>query len=314
MACARMRGQPEGYVVSSKLSRIEIPASKGVFSCLAGGPPLGQAPLIHLAHATGMNAQTYAPLLERLAARYTVRAVDLRGHGLTTVPAEPSRLRSWERYVHDLVPILEQWGQPAILVGHSMGGAVSGELAAVHPSLAAGLLMIDPAVAPRAAVPALAIARATGFNRRFPIAEQAAKRRAVWPSREMLIAGYRGRGAFKTWGPGFLENYIDGGIRPAADGAVELTCAPAWEAKTFSTISLMFWRRISRLRCPVSVLYAEHHSTLRDEGARTLRKLHPAATLEKVPGSSHFIPMESPDLVIAAIDALAARAKAQKAA
>lgn len=300
--------------MSSLLSRIEIPASGGAFSCLAGGPPLGQAPLVHFAHATGMNAQTYQPLLEELATRYTVRAVDLRGHGLSTVPAMPSRLRSWERYIRDLVPIMEHWGQRAILVGHSMGGAVSCELAATHPRLVSGLLMIDPAVVPRLAVPAMAVARLTGLMRPIPLAAQAAKRRATWPDRDTLLKAYTGRGAFKSWAPGFLEHYIDGGTRENADGTLRLSCAPAWEAQTFSSISLKFWPRLARLSCPLGVLYAERNSTLREDGASLVRRLHPTAAIEKVPGSSHFIPMEQPRAVVAAIDALVARAAAQKAA
>ncbi len=291
----------------SPLARIEIPARSGHFSCLAGGPPMGQAPLVHFAHATGFNAETYAPLLAPLCERYTVRAVDLRGHGLSTVPAEAGRLRSWLRYVHDLVPVLQGFGQKAVLVGHSMGGAVSAELAALHPELVAGLLMIDPAVVPRAAVPAMALARATGLARKIPLAERAARRRAVWASREAMIEAWRGRGAYKTWQPGILDAYVQGGTIEQQDGMVRLACTPAWEARTFSTISLAFWRRISRVTCPVTALYAEHQSTLRADGARTLKALHPEAVVEQVPGTSHFIPMEQPEKVIAAVDALVAR-------
>lgn len=292
------------------LYRIEIPATGGHFSCLAGGPPLGEAPLVHLTHATGMNAQTYAPLLEVLASRYTVRAVDMRGHGLSTVPAEASRLRSWTRYVHDLAPILRQWGQAsggqkAILIGHSMGGVVSAEVAAAHPDLAAALLLIDPAIVPAIAVPAFALARMAGLAGRLPLAEQAAKRKADWPSREVMVKAYSGRGAFKTWKPEFLEAYVAGGTRDNADGSVSLTCAPEWEARTFSTIGLTFWRTVARVSCPLSVLYAETGSTLRSDGARGLKSIRPAATVARVPGSTHFIPMEFPETVVAAVDALA---------
>ena len=288
----------------SLLSRIEIPAEGGVFSCLAGGPAPGTAPFIHFAHATGMNAETYRPILEQLASRYTVRALDLRGHGLTTVPADPRRLRSWSTYVRDLAGVLAGFGQKAILVGHSMGGAVSADVAALHPSLAAGLLMVDPAVVPRRAVPALAIGRVTGLMRKLPMAEQAARRRAGWPGREAILKAYTGRGAFKTWGPEFLSAYIEGGTIPQDDGTIRLACAPAWEARTFATINLTFWRRLGQIKAPVSVLYADTHSTLGRRGAATVQKSLPNAVVERVPGSSHFIPMEFPERVIAAVDRL----------
>lgn len=311
--CRRMRKKNKETAVSL-LHRIEIPAGDGHFSCLAGGPDLGAAPLVHFAHATGMNAETYRPLLEELAGRYTVRAVDLRGHGLSDVPAQASRLKSWARYVHDLVPILQGFGQKAILVGHSMGGAVSAELAALHPELAAGLLLIDPAVVPRVAVPAFAIARLAGLAHRLPLAERASKRKEVWPSRAVMIKAYGGKGAFKTWGPGFLESYVAGGTIDNADGSVRLACSPAWEAKTFSTVGLSFWRRIGRVKCPLSVLYADHQSTLGARGAAILQAQQPQAVIERVAGSSHFIPMEFPGRVIEAVDALQARVRAVESA
>ncbi|TDP49152.1 alpha/beta fold hydrolase [Zavarzinia compransoris] len=288
----------------SLLARIEIPAEGGFFSGLAGGPPLGSAPLVHLAHATGMNAETYRPILEALARRYTVRALDLRGHGFSTVPADPRRLRSWSRYARDLAGILEGWGQPAFLVGHSMGGAISTEVAALHPGLAAGLLLIDPAVVPKRAVPALAFGRVTGLMRRFPLAEQAAKRRADWPGREVMLKAYTGRGAFKTWRPEFLDAYVQGGTTDKPDGTIALACAPAWEAQTFATIGLSFWRRVPKLVCPVGVLYADKGSTLGRRGAASLSKVLPAAAVTRVPESTHFIPMEFPAVVEQAIDAL----------
>lgn len=291
----------------SLLHRIDIPATQGHFSALAGGPPLGEAPLIHFAHATGMNAETYRPLLESLCDRYTVRALDLRGHGLSTVPAEASRLRSWARYAQDLATILGQWGQKTILVGHSMGGAVSAEVAASHPDLAAALLLIDPAVVPAVAAPAFFFARMAGMTRKLPLAERASRRQAVWPSREVMVKAYSGRGAFKTWRPGFLESYVAGGTRDNADGTVSLTCAPEWEAKTFSTIGLSFWRGMARVRCPIATLYAETDSTLRTQGAQSLVAIHPGSAVTQVPGSTHFIPMEFPEVVAEAIDALAAR-------
>ncbi|PWR22742.1 alpha/beta hydrolase [Zavarzinia aquatilis] len=308
-----MGGKKKEIPPLSLLHRIEIPAGDGHFSCLAGGPELGRAPLVHLAHATGMNAETYRALLEVLAERYTVRAVDLRGHGLSTVPAQASRLKSWARYVHDLVPILQGFGQKAILVGHSMGGAVSAELAALHPELAAGLLLIDPAVVPRVAAPAFALARLAGLSHRLPLAERASKRKDVWPSRAVMVKAYGGKGAFKTWGPGFLEAYVEGGTFDNPDGSVRLSCSPAWEAKTFSTIGLSFWRRVARVKCPVSVLYAEHQSTLGAKGAAALQALQPKAAIARVPGSSHFIPMEFPAAVIEAIDALRARVATESA-
>jgi pimeloyl-ACP methyl ester carboxylesterase len=48
-----------------------------------------QGPLLHFAHATGFNAETYQGLLEPLAARFHIHAADARGHGLTVMGTAP---------------------------------------------------------------------------------------------------------------------------------------------------------------------------------------------------------------------------------
>ncbi len=46
-------------------------------------------------HANGFNAQTYRVLLSPLGAGLRILAIDQRGHGDTTLPANPEGHRSW---------------------------------------------------------------------------------------------------------------------------------------------------------------------------------------------------------------------------
>lgn len=90
----------------------------------------GSGPPLLLVHGLGSAATTWDPLLPRLAARYDVVAVDLPGHGRSpalprTEPATPGRLA---RSVADLLDTLG-WDRPHVL-GNSLGGWVSLELAA----------------------------------------------------------------------------------------------------------------------------------------------------------------------------------------
>jgi len=90
----------------------------------------GSGPPLLLVHGLGSAATTWDPLLPRLAARYDVVAVDLPGHGRSpalprTEPATPARLA---RTVGALLDHLG-WDRPHLL-GNSLGGWVSLELAA----------------------------------------------------------------------------------------------------------------------------------------------------------------------------------------
>ena len=70
-----------------------------------------------------------------------VIAPDLRGHG--RAGWEPPW--NFEAIVADLVSVLA--GEPAVVVGHSFGGAVALHLAARHPELVRSLVLLDPAIA-----------------------------------------------------------------------------------------------------------------------------------------------------------------------
>ncbi|OYX89899.1 MAG: hypothetical protein B7Y78_14200 [Caulobacter sp. 35-67-4] len=139
--------------------------------------------------------------------------------------------------------------------------------------------------------------------KKMPIAQAALRRRAVFDDREAVVAAYTGRGAFKTWPETMLADYVDGGFVDRDDGKVELACAPAWEASNYSAQAHDPWRAIRKVTGPVRILRAERGSTCRigDRFARRGRDV----TVETVAGTSHFLPMERPDLARDAIFAMA---------
>jgi len=118
-----------------------------------------------------------------------------------------------------------------------------------------------------------------------------------------VVAAYTGRGAFRTWPEAMLVDYVDGGFLDRDDGKVELACAPAWEASNYSAQAHDPWRAIRRVTGPVRILRAERGSTCRagDSFARRGKDV----VIETVAGTSHFLPMERPDLARDAIFAMA---------
>jgi pimeloyl-ACP methyl ester carboxylesterase len=130
-----------------------------------------------------------------------------------------------------------------------------------------------------------------------PLALGAAKRRPVFDSVEAAFAAYRGRGAFKTWSDIMLADYVAGGFRERADGKVELACAPAMESAIFAGHAHNTWAAAARIRAPVAVFKAERGSTCRIPSAATFFTGDRRAHLATVLGTSHFVPMERPDVV-----------------
>jgi pimeloyl-ACP methyl ester carboxylesterase len=249
-------------------------------------------------HANGFNALTYRSILAPLASTLRILAVDQRGHGASLLPADPAKLLSWKLYRDDLLALLATLdGPPPILAGHSMGGTVSMLAAGRRPEGARGLVLFDPVMFPRLmALGAQLPWAARRIGRRVPIAEAAYRRRPGFDSFEAAFAAYKGRGAFKTWTDVQLADYVAAGFRANDGGGVGLTCAPAWEAASFAGQAHDPWRALSRIKTPITVLRAERGSTLR-ASPEALKRTNRRVALTTVPGASHFLPMERPDLV-----------------
>jgi len=107
-----------------------------------GGPADG--PLLVGVHGLGGAAWNWAAVAPLLTEHVRLVAIDLVGHGLTrsggrqtTVGANRRVLDRWLREIID---------EPAVLVGNSMGGAISLLEGAIAPDLVRGLVLIDPAL------------------------------------------------------------------------------------------------------------------------------------------------------------------------
>jgi pimeloyl-ACP methyl ester carboxylesterase len=255
------------------------------------------APLLHFAHATGFNAETYRGLLSPLADSFRIVASDARGHGSTTLPAEPGMPRGWKIFRDDLIAILDRIApQGAILAGHSMGGAVSLMAAAARPDKVKALVLVEPVLIPRAAQWHMILVR-LGLRMSEPgLAERALRRRDVFPSLEMAMAAYKGRGAFTTWPAETISDYIKGGFEPV-EGGFRLRCRPQWESEIFRSAPFGVAGFAAKIRCPLTIIHGEFASTSSAGELATIQRLYPSARIVAQKGASHFLPMEYPQAV-----------------
>jgi pimeloyl-ACP methyl ester carboxylesterase len=246
---------------------VPLPGRGGAMHALDFGPK-DRAVDIVFSHANGFNARTYRTILAPLAAELRILAIDLRGHGATTLPTVVEGREGWTLFRDDLLAFLETQGQagPVVLAGHSMGGTSSLLAAAKAPERVKALVLFDPVIFEEAALEA-----------------------------------YRGRGAFRTWSEAPLADYVADGFRDTPTGEVTLACPPEWEASSYRTHNYDPWAALAESRCPIRLLRAETGSTaLLDQRLEALTA-DGRIVVETVAGTSHFLPMERPDLVQAAL-------------
>ncbi|WP_448585897.1 alpha/beta fold hydrolase [Thermaurantiacus sp.] len=269
-----------------------VPLGLGTVHCLVWD---ADAPTLVFAHATGMCAAVYTELLAPLAGSFRIVAPDARGHGRTTLPADPVDIPvDWRTYREDLAALVATLGVgPVFLAGHSFGATMAFEAAVDHPGLARAVLLLDPAFVPFANARAFRAQRASGALRLNAMAEQARRRRPRFASRAEARAALVGRGVFAGWPEAAFDAYLAGGLLPDGNG-VRLACTPAWEAASFTGVSTTLADSLARARLPFLLAAAETGSTVSADDEAHIRALHPHARVERLAGTGHFFPVTHP--------------------
>lgn len=246
-------------------------------------------------HANGFTALTYRTALEPLGRSLRVVALDQDGHGRSPRRRSADGRTDWLGLRDDLIAVIDSLaGAPMVLAGHSMGATVAVLAAAERPERVKALALFEPV---------LFMKRYIGEN---PLSARARRRRAVYPDRAAAIADYCGRGAFATWPEQALLDYAIDGFRDRPDGQVELACSPAWEASNFMSYGHDSPGTLHRIRAPTTILRAERGSTCEIRSADAFIADNPRLRVQTIPGTTHFLPIERPDLVSDVVTGLAA--------
>jgi len=121
------------------------------YECAGTGSPT----VILEAGYTASGIDTYGPvILPALARRTRVCTYDRAGDGLSD--ARPASVRpltgaTQARELHTLLQVIHA-GPPYVLVGHSYGGMITREFAALYPGQVAGMVLLDASSEPEVAV------------------------------------------------------------------------------------------------------------------------------------------------------------------
>ncbi len=101
----------------------------------------GSVPLV-LLHGITDNALTWAPVLDRIDSRCRVVAPDFRGHGESD---KPDAWYDAEAYADDVRHLIDQvFGEPALVLGHSLGGVVAVQAGVTARERVRALFLEDP--------------------------------------------------------------------------------------------------------------------------------------------------------------------------
>ncbi len=258
--------------------------------------------MIVFSHANSFPASTYKVLFKNLRARgYNVKAVEKFGHD-TQYPVTDN----WPHVVQQLIdfaePLVEKSGEPAWLVGHSLGGFLSLMAAAKRPDLAQGVLLIDSPLLGGWRSKALGVIKTTQLVGSVSPGAVSRRRRNSWPSVEAAYAHFQHKKAFAHWDPQVLLDYVTHGTLEA-DGKRVLAFDRDIETRFYNTLPDNLDRLLSRhpLKCPVSFIGGSDSAEMQQVGMAMTEKVCRSRIM--MLNGSHLFPMEKPIATAAAIEA-----------
>lgn len=245
-------------------------------------------PPVTCLHGGGQTAYMFEELGEALGGRNHILAVDLPDHG----DSDPLPEAEWTR--HELAasvpPVLAQFGfERSVVVGASLGGITAITMAAAHPELVAGIVLIDIGhrVEPEGVRRIVAFMAA---HESFASLEEAAAeisrylpyRKSFRP--ESLTRNLRQRADGRwVWKHGMGRRFR----QQMAEG-LELGLARA------DRMMEGLDRDAASLRCPVLVLRGAHSDVLSDQGAEEVARLIPDCRLARVEAAGHLAAGDNP--------------------
>jgi pimeloyl-ACP methyl ester carboxylesterase len=262
-------------------------------------------PLLHFSHANSYPAGTYRQLFDFLRQDFDVRALDMHGHD----PAYPAG-DGWQRLVDELIVQLERHEEPAVLVGHSLGGLLCMMAAKQRPDLARCVVMLDSPVLAGWRAVAWRLAKLRGIGSRFSPAKFSERRRTLWPSFDAALQHFSAKPIFAAWAPGVLADYLESGLRPHPEG-VELRFSREVETVIYNTLPHHMGAMLrDPFPVPIGFIGGTRSAEMRQAGVKATRKLV-GENFVMVEGG-HLFPMESPRLTAEKTRDMAARLLAQR--
>jgi magnesium chelatase accessory protein len=240
-----------------------------------------QGPRVLLLHGTGASLHTWRDLLKPLAEHAQVLAIDLPGHGFSSLAAaEGMSLPGMARGITQLLDELA-WPVQAF-IGHSAGAAIAAQMVLDTPLQPEVLIGINPAWLP---LPGLA-------GLLFP---PAAKLLAMTPAVPHWFARQASR-------PGVLEKLLQstGSVLDARGNALyaQLVASPTHAQGALHMMAAWDLSRgrdkLRQLRCPVRLLVGGKDATVPPVQAKQAMELLHHGELTEWPAYGHLVHEEAP--------------------
>jgi pimeloyl-ACP methyl ester carboxylesterase len=225
---------------------------------------LGSGPPVLLVHGMGGNAAGFLPIVRAVVrASRRVVAVELPGHGRARLEAgeAPATVQECAQAVG---AALVDLGEPAVLIGSSLGGALSLFTASVLPENVVGVIGLNPAGAPLLGAEREEVVRA------FRSGGRAMMRRLY--RRPPRLGWLFARDLTRHWASPHVQQFV---------------------GEMGSDVSGIDPAMLAGIDKPVLILWGEHDDLLPRSSVEYFRKHLRKGSVELIAGSGHLPMVES---------------------
>ncbi|MGV9849565.1 alpha/beta fold hydrolase [Streptomyces sp. NPDC003442] len=247
----------------------------------AWGEPTGRG--IVLVHGAAAHSRWWDHVGPLLVSGRRVVALDLSGHG-DSGRRDAYGLEIWMR---EVLAVIADAGLdvPPVVIGHSLGGAVTLRLAALSGHPIEGAVLIDsPMIGP------VADKRATRERRAFGAATR------LYPSREAIISQFSPMPSQPVLG--YVADHV------AATSIREVPGGWTWKWDPAIFARERVENPLVRLDCRVALVHAEHGMVSAERRDAMYDQLGRVASVVEVPGARHHIMLDQPLALVATIRTL----------
>ena len=273
-----------------------VPSASSWRAGLGAGAGVAARPPVLLIHGLASAARIWDLVAPRLAEQgMRAVALDQRGHGESD---KPNQGYTFEEILADDHAVAEALGLARpIVVGHSWGGSVALNYAAVYPEDVHARVLVDGGFTQ--------MSQRSGWTKEDMLKNLAPPQFAGTPAETFL--GYIRRGPLAAqWTPQLeeialhiVELRADGTVAPRLSLANHLQILEAmWEQPTLALYE--------RVRCPILLVCPEQETTdertrqflaAKREGIARVQQIAPGARVKYLPDTIHDVPLQRPTVL-----------------
>ena len=245
-------------------------------------------PTVLLLHGWGSSMAHMRPLARLLATDFRVVMLDFPGHGSAPEPAEP-----WDMDRHaDLVQAVidEHTDGPVLVVGHSNGGRIALFTMArpSTPDRVRALLLLGPSGTRRPRRPSWYLKTALARTLKAPF--------AILPR------------PLRDFGLDWLRHSLLWRALSSSDYAAT---SGVMRETFIRCVNTYLENVLPRVGTPTVILRGAHDEAITPAQIDTMVRLLPDAGAHEVEGAGHYVQLDAPDIVAAAVRDLASRLEMQ---